>query len=72
MTIGELKEVLQDLDDDMDVRLAMQPFWPFEYTIGDTAVVGDAENEDGESVLYLTEGRQIGYLPKRACDELGW
>jgi len=72
MTIGELKEVLQGLDDDMDVRLAMQPSWPFEYTLGDPAVVGDPENEDGQSVLYLTEGRQIGYLPKRACDELGW
>ena len=72
MTVGELKELLEDLDDDVDVRLAMQPSWPFEYSIRDSALIGPPENEDGKTVLYLAEDRQTRYLPKEVCDELGW
>jgi hypothetical protein len=72
MTVGELKELLDGLDDDVDVRLAMQPSWPFEYSIGTPVIIGNPENEDGESVLYLPEERQTRYLPKEVCDELGW
>lgn len=71
MTVGELKEVLDQMDDDIEVRLAMQPSWPFEYTINDYAVI-EGEDEDDVGTLYLTEGHQIGYLPKAVCDELGW
>jgi len=29
------------------------------------------KTDDGE-IIYLEEGRQIGYLPSEAKDELGW
>jgi DNA-binding transcriptional MerR regulator len=35
MTVGELKQILEDLDDDVEVRIAQQPRWPFEYSIGE-------------------------------------
>ena len=77
MTVGELKELFDQMDPDTEVRLAMQPAWPFEYSINDYAIIDTSEEEDfakddGKSVLYLTEGRQIGYLPKQVCDEIGW
>jgi hypothetical protein len=65
--------------DDVEVRTAQQPRWAFEYTI-DQAVVVTVEDEESEDdrtppksvIVYLSEGSQIGYLPERASDELGW
>ena len=31
LTVGELKELLEGIDDDVEVRLAHQPSWPLEY-----------------------------------------
>lgn len=64
MRILELKRILEDLDDDMEVRFASQPQWAFEYEISDVMPVGD--------ILYLVEGDQIGYLPEKASQEIGW
>lgn len=94
MTVGELKNLLDGLDDDIEVRFASQPSWPFEYSIEGVYVVEDPtapvddgdDDEDGsvelktsigqddevETVVYLAEGRQLGYLPGRAVRELGW
>ena len=64
MTVGELIEELRLFDQDAPVRFASQPSWPFEYSInGVVQAVGN---------VYLEEGRQIGYLPKGAKEELGW
>lgn len=38
MNVRELKEVLEYVDDDVEVRLMEQPSWPFEYSI-DRAVL---------------------------------
>jgi len=69
MSIDELIEVLQeareDLGGDAEVRLAMQPNWPFEYTIRN----GTAS---AEGVIYLAEGRQLDYLPGEISQEFGW
>jgi hypothetical protein len=67
--------------DDVQVRMAQQPKWPFEYSI-DTAVTIEMD-EDGEEVrnsvigekevvVYLGEGSQLGYLNENASNELGW
>ncbi len=90
MTVGELKEMLEDLDDAMEVRLAHQPSWPFEYSIRDGLVMDikgcDPEDlpetdmdgsrfvddHEPEEILYLVEGRQIGYLPGVVSKALGW
>lgn len=96
MTIRELIEELTDLadehGDDAEVRLAFQPRWPLEYTVGrdvvavtfaaplDADYVDDAEDSDDAvadedhagTIVYLGEGRQVGYLPGVAATELGW
>jgi hypothetical protein len=33
MTVGELKDLIETYPDDMEVRIAGSPNWPFEYTI---------------------------------------
>jgi hypothetical protein len=68
MTVSELKRILEHYDDDMEVRFASQPNWPFEYSILD-AVLAHVDEED---VIYLEEGQQLGYLPREAKEELGW
>ena len=85
MNIRDLKNIIEDLDDDLEVRFASQPSWPFEYSIYDAYVIDlnveyDSEddeyleNEDDEpkDILYLVEGNQIGYLPGIVAREIGW
>lgn len=87
MKLRELIEQLQKMESehggDVDVRLAHQPSWPFEYSISEVeaGVPGyDDEDEDEESpakddretVIYIGEGRQLGYLPGSAARALGW
>jgi hypothetical protein len=64
MTVGELKEALQSLDDDAEVHLAMQPSWPMEYAVDYVLPTDDA--------VYLVELEQIGYLPGDVAAQLGW
>ena len=72
MTVRELIEELKYMDGDATVRFASQPSWPFEYSINGVVqtIVDNRGNE--EDIVYLEEGRQVGYLPKEAKDELGW
>ena len=89
MTLSELIETLTDLQrehgDQVPVRLAHQPNWPFELSISAVEAVnvaGPDEDDrdvardilaDPESVVvYIAEGSQIGYLPGVASQALGW
>ena len=72
MTLAELIDNLERVrdengDEDIEVRLAHQPSWPFEYSIDRYA---DWPVVDG--VLYIPEGAQIGYLPGEVKAEIGW
>ncbi len=75
MTVEELKDVLLTLPPEAEVRFAYQPSWPFEYDI-DSAISVRVLDRDGEptdeSIIYLEEGRQIGYLPSNVKIELEW
>jgi hypothetical protein len=74
MTVKQLIRYLSDFNEDSEVRLAMQPSWPFEYSIGTVECSFD-EDENGEEMLetvYLAEGRQLGYLPGEVTDKIGW
>lgn len=62
MTAQELIDILEGIDPETEIRFASQPSWPFEYEIS-----GSVESEDG--IVYLTEGRQLGYLPKEIADQ---
>ena len=69
--IAEL-EAIQDAypDSDPEVRLAIQPQWAFEYSIHSISCLEDPEGEDAP-VVYLSEGVQLGYLP-RAAQDAAW
>jgi hypothetical protein len=69
--------MLDGIDEDVEVRLAMQPSWPFEYSINSVEVILEEKDEEGEDIIpqetvYLVEGEQLGYLPQHVCNELGW
>jgi hypothetical protein len=79
--IDELEELAEEHGDDVEVRMAQQPNWPFEYSVDAVvAVVNVDEDEEGEVepkagepiVVYLAEGRQLGYLSGFAVRALGW
>lgn len=83
MTIEELIRELQELPQDTEVRFASQPSWPFEYSIDNVVFIEDEQEDDGsgpapdeddevQGIVYLVEGRQIGYLPGTVKDEIGW
>ena len=84
MTAQELIEELEyaierNGNQDVEVLLAQQPKWPFEYTIEQAVMVADVdEDEEDDRVppqnvkVYLGEGSQIGYLNENASRELGW
>ncbi len=80
MTINELIERLREyrdaLDGDASVRLMTQQHWPFENEIVGLASgaeingpdEADDEDVEDEHVVYIVEGRQLGYGSKRAWD----
>jgi len=73
MTVDELRGQLEDMPGEAEVRLAMQPSWPFEYSIDQILFVEKVEDEGRmDDVVYLSEGGQIGYLPGDVKEELGW
>jgi SpoU rRNA methylase family enzyme len=80
MVVQELIELLESMNPESEVRFASQPSWPFEYSVSDVVEVveeGEEEEfddreEDLQPVVYLVEGRQIGYLPGNVKDEIGW
>ena len=86
------KELMEELEwaieqnggDDVEVRIAQQPKWPFEYSLDSAALVNRAEGGSfrtptgnrcagaGEPIVYLKEGAQLGYLPEKVGETLGW
>ena len=79
MTARDLIEELEyaisiNGNEDVEVRLAQQPKWAFEYTIDEavTIEVEDEDTDEKEKIVYLSEGSQLGYLNEDASRELGW
>ena len=74
MRVEELIEYLRDCDQDAEVRFASQPSWPFEYSIDGVVEVDivNPRDDNSEKVIFLEEGRQLGYLPSEAKNELMW
>lgn len=56
MTAQELIEQLQGVDPDTEVRLAQQPQWPFEYSVGQVVRVRTGGPEVGDVVTYEDDG----------------
>lgn len=81
--IERLEHYATEYGDETEVRLAHQPSWPFEYSIGAVVAVDladelpfeceqPAEPAPSELIIYIGEGRQLGYLPAQAAGELSW
>ena len=66
----ELEWAIEQNGEEVEVRIAQQPKWAFEYSIRSAVTAQPAAGE--ESVVYLEEGSQLGYLPQGASEELGW
>jgi len=68
MTVGELRELLDGLDDDMKVELQTQPNYPLKSKVSNLSLRSDIEDDvdDKDDVLYICEGSQIGYGDKDA------
>jgi len=76
-TVGELVVALEHYDPNTPVRLATQPGYPLEYTLGRIACTPDDAEHDGTTptqpaVVWLGAGEQVGYLPALAATALGW
>jgi len=74
MTVAELKDLLDQYDDETEVRFISQPSWPFEYSIkgvvqrADFEVVKNEDDSAKENCIFLVEGSQLCYGNKRAWD----
>jgi hypothetical protein len=82
--IGRLGEYRDEIGGDAEVRLMTQQNWPFEnsiYGLASGLEINDYIDDDGEAdegdddddvaedaVLFIVEGRQLGYGTKRAWD----
>lgn len=66
LTVGELKNMIEFMDEDTEVRFAMQPSWPLMYSLDSDTYV------ERDGILYLAEYYQEGYLTEGVADELGW
>jgi len=77
MTVRELKALLDQFEDNQEVRLMTRPSWPFENAIDDVVdgsdLVEDEQDVDDiediedpaagqyDGIVYITEGYQLGY-----------
>lgn len=61
MTAGELRRILEDVDEDAEVRIAVQPSYPMSYAIGDVVDI----LEEGGVRVYLTEGGDGQYANRK-------
>lgn len=68
MTVGQLIRELEGMDENAEVRLAHQPHWPFEYSVGEVIWSGDHDprdeydilrDDDGWHIEDTTEGEQL-------------
>jgi hypothetical protein len=67
MNVYDLKQILEGMDDDVEVRWAAQPAWPFEYDIHDAVEIELDEDEDDEDEDEDSEGCDCG-CPGCDCD----
>ena len=61
MTVAELKEILEDLDDDLEVRTMTQESWPFENSIAGAV-------QASEIIDYDSDNADASYQPVAGRD----
>lgn len=79
MTVGDLKEALECLDEDLEVRLMTQESWPFENSLLGTCQREDfigpeemqmmsSDDPSKENCFFLVGGKQLCYGDKSAWE----
>ena len=58
-TVGELREMLADLDDETPIRVGLQPNYPLRGVVDRAVVIEDGE--DGSEVLWLATSQVSSY-----------
>ncbi|GLY71385.1 hypothetical protein [Amycolatopsis taiwanensis] len=76
-TVGDLIAALTTYDPATPIRVATQPNYPMEHTLGHVVCTPNDAEGDGTPptdppIVWLGIGGQIGYLPRPAADALGW
>lgn len=71
MKVEQLIEALEQYKGrGLEVRIASQPNYPLEYSIGKIITDGEAGLElEEEEVLYIAEGIQLGYSHKKIWED---
>lgn len=59
MKVKELKKLLECADDEMEVYLAIQPNWPFTYTVGEVVIMDEETLKQRCRVEALEEGEEF-------------
>jgi hypothetical protein len=67
-TVGELIERLSVFDPASEVRLAINPNFPFSHGIGDIT----ASDERGKQTVFIGETGHQEHLPVPVAQALGW
>jgi hypothetical protein len=65
VTVADLVHQLQELPGDLQVRLAVQPDWPFAHYVA-------AQVVERDGIAYIAEGGQADYLPHAVTKDLAW
>jgi hypothetical protein len=65
LTVGDLLHQLRDLDPTLQVRLAVNPDWPFTHHLGQYAAIHDG-------TVYLADDGQQDHLPPQVREALNW
>jgi hypothetical protein len=65
MTVRELIEALEDYDQDAEVRIAIQPRWPLEYSISDVVCSDSIKPDpvDEQPTEQHPDADPQGFLP---------
>lgn len=74
MTVQELIDALSQMNPDAEVRIAHQPSWPLELSVGGVVSAEVLDDMSGTMVdnVWIGEGSRIGYLPGAVKVALGW
>ncbi|MFI5804424.1 hypothetical protein [Streptomyces sp. NPDC051561] len=69
INVGDVLDRLAHFDRASQIRLAVNPDFPFAHLIDDLV---EARDPLGDRVVYIGEAGQDGFLPAEAARLLGW
>jgi len=64
ITVADLREILEDVDDAVAVRLAMQPHWALEYSVGEVVLLTADDRKEAAKNEHVHEYGEEPGAPK--------